>query len=121
MSFLDFDKLKAAGSAKQTDPRKIFTTLKRDARFKRPLDEQADVLDGWYSRRTARDLTIKMNTGGGKTVVGLLCLQSSLNEGVRPAVYITPDSFLVSQVLEEALQLGISATESHRVWWRLVC
>ena len=114
MSFLDFDKLKAAGSAKQTDPRKIFTTLKRDARFKRPLDEQADVLDGWYSRRTARDLTIKMNTGGGKTVVGLLCLQSSLNEGVRPAVYITPDSFLVSQVLEEALQLGISATDDEK-------
>lgn len=51
MSLLDFGKLNAAGSAKQTDPRKIFTTLKRDARFKRPLDEQADVLDGWYSRR----------------------------------------------------------------------
>ena len=114
MSFLDFDKLKAAGSAKQTDPRKIFTTLKRDARFKRPLDEQADVLDGWYSRRTARDLTIKMNTGGGKTVVGLLCLQSSLNEGVRPAVYITPDNFLVSQVLEEARELGISVTDDEK-------
>ena len=67
MSLLDFGKLNAAGGARQTDPRKIFTTLKRDARFKRPLDEQADVLDGWYSRRTARDLTIKMNTGGGKT------------------------------------------------------
>ncbi|MDH8426033.1 hypothetical protein QIG80_27555, partial [Klebsiella pneumoniae] len=75
--------------AKQTDPRKIFTTLKRDARFKRPLDEQADVLDAWYARRKAKDLTLKMNTGGGKTVVGLLCLQSSLNENIKPAVYIT--------------------------------
>ncbi len=114
MSLLDFGKLNAAGSAKQTDPRKIFTTLKRDARFKRPLDEQADVLDEWYSRRTAKDLTIKMNTGGGKTVVGLLCLQSSLNENVRPAVYITPDNFLVSQVLEEAQQLGIAATDDEK-------
>lgn len=114
MSFLDFGKLNAAGSVKQTDPRKIFTTLKRDARFKRPLDEQADVLDEWYSRRTAKDLTIKMNTGGGKTVVGLLCLQSSLNENVRPAVYITPDNFLVSQVLEEAQQLGIAATDDEK-------
>ncbi|MBB3194468.1 DEAD/DEAH box helicase [Roseateles terrae] len=114
MSLLDFGKLNAVGGAKQTDPRKIFTTLKRDARFKRPLDEQADVLDEWYSRRTAKDLTIKMNTGGGKTVVGLLCLQSSLNENVRPAVYITPDNFLVSQVLEEAQQLGIAATDDEK-------
>ncbi len=114
MSLLDFGKLNAAGVAKQTDPRKIFTTLKRDARFKRPLDEQADVLDEWYSRRSAKDLTIKMNTGGGKTVVGLLCLQSSLNENVRPAVYITPDNFLVSQVLEEAQQLGIVVTDDEK-------
>jgi len=110
---LDFGKLNAGTAAKQTDPRKIFTTLKRDARFRRPLDEQADVLDVWYSRRTARDLTIKMNTGGGKTAVGLLCLQSSLNENVKPAVYITPDNFLSAQVLAEAASLGISATDDR--------
>jgi hypothetical protein len=111
---LDFTKLNAGAGAKQTDPRKIFTTLKRDARFKRPLDEQADVLDAWHQRRTSKDLTIKMNTGGGKTVVGLLCLQSSLNENVKPAVYITPDSFLVRQVLDEAQALGIPATDDEK-------
>ncbi len=111
---LDFDKLNAGTAAKQTDPRKIFTTLKRDVRLKRPLDEQADVLDAWFTRRTARDLTIKMNTGGGKTVVGLLCLQSSLNENVKPAVYITPDPYLVAQVLKEAKALGIAATENEK-------
>ncbi len=111
---LDFGKLNAGTGAKQTDPRKIFTTLKRDARFKRPLDEQADVLDAWYARKAATDLTIKMNTGGGKTVVGLLCLQSSLNENVKPAVYITPDPFLVAQVLKEAKALGIAATDDEK-------
>ena len=111
---LDFGKLNAGTAAKQTDPRKIFTTLKRDARFKRPLDEQADVLDTWFERRSAKDLTIKMNTGGGKTVVGLLCLQSSLNENIKPAVYITPDPFLVTQVLEEAQALGITATDNEK-------
>ena len=111
---LDFGKLNAGAAVKQTDPRKIFTTLKRDPRFKRPLDEQADVLDAWYTRRTAKDLTIKMNTGGGKTVVGLLCLQSSLNENVKPAVYITPDNFLVAQVLAEAEALGIAATDDEK-------
>lgn len=111
---LDFGKLNDGTAAKQIDPRKIFTTLRRDARFKRPLDEQADVLDGWFARRTAKDLTIKMNTGGGKTVVGLLCLQSSLNENVKPAVYITPDSFLVAQVIKEAKTLGIAATDDEK-------
>jgi len=111
---LDFGKLNDGTAVKQTDPRKIFTTLRRDARFKRPLDEQADVLDGWFARRTAKDLTIKMNTGGGKTVVGLLCLQSSLNENIKPAVYITPDSFLVAQVLKEAKALGIAATDDEK-------
>lgn len=110
---LDFGKLNAGVGAKQTEPRKIFSILKRDTRFKRPLDEQADVLDAWYARRTASDLTIKMNTGGGKTVVGLLCLLSSLNENVKPAVYITPDSFLVVQVLAEARALGIAATDDE--------
>lgn len=107
---LDFDKLNAGTTAKQTDPRKIFTTLQRDPRFKRPLDEQADVLDAWYERRAIKDVTIKMNTGGGKTAVGLLSLQSSLNENVKPAVYITPDNFLVEQVVAEAHALGIAVT-----------
>lgn len=111
---LDFSKLVGDASAKQTDPRKIFSTLQRDARFKRPLDEQADVLDAWYARRASKDLTIKMNTGGGKTVVGLLCLQSSLNENVKPAVYITPDPFLTKQVLQEAKALGIPATDREQ-------
>ncbi|MET4163007.1 hypothetical protein ABIE61_002868 [Marinobacterium sp. MBR-111] len=111
---LDFGKLNTGLSTNQTDPRKIFTTLKRDARFKRPLDEQADVLDEWYSRRTAKDLTIKMNTGGGKTVVGLLCLQSSLNENIKPAVYITPDNFLVEQVCKEAKALGVCTTVNEK-------
>ncbi len=111
---LDFGKLNDSSAAKQTDPRKIFTTLKRDPKFKRPLDEQADVLDAWYVQRAAKNNTLKMNTGGGKTVVGLLCLQSSLNEGVKPAVYVCPDSFLAEQVLAEARALGIAVTENER-------
>jgi len=111
---LDFGKLNAGGGVKQIDPRRIFTTLKRDPRFKRPLDEQSDVLDAWFERRKAKDLTIKMNTGGGKTVVGLLCLQSSLNENVKPAVYVTPDPFLVKQVIEEAEALGIAVTNDEK-------
>jgi hypothetical protein len=77
-------------------------------------DEQGDVLDSWYEKRTRTDNTIKMNTDAGKTLVGLVALQSSLNEGVQPAVYVTPDNYLVEQVLEEAKALGIQGTEDVR-------
>ena len=108
---LDLKKLKAGNSSKkQTDPRKIFTTLTRNPRFKRPSDEQGDVLDGWYNARKQKSVTLKMNTGSGKTIVGLLCLQSCLNEGSGPAVYVVPDNFLITQVLAEANDLGISVT-----------
>lgn len=60
-----------------------------------------------------KDNTIKMNTGAGKTLVGLVCLQSSLNEGIRPAVYITPNKYLTLQVLKEAKELGIQVTDDE--------
>ena len=60
------------------------------------------MLKNWFDRRPERDLVIKQNTGGGKTVVGLLIAQSSLNEGFGPAAYVVPDTYLVQQVLDEA-------------------
>ncbi|MBX5159628.1 MULTISPECIES: DEAD/DEAH box helicase [Rhizobium] len=111
---LDLNKLKAKNSSKkQTDPRRIFTTLKRDPKFKRPSDEQGDVLDGWLAAKDQASVTLKMNTGSGKTIVGLLCLQSSLNEGKGPAVYVVPDNFLIRQVVSEAEALGVAVTEDH--------
>lgn len=95
------------------EPRKIFTTLPRKARFKRPSDEQADVLDGWFRVRNRANNTIKMNTGAGKTVVGLLVLQSSMNENIFPAVYVSPDNFLLSQVVNEAGDLGVKITTNE--------
>ena|SRR5882762_8433981 len=80
---LDFDALGKGGSgAKVIEPRKIFTTLIRNSRFKFPSANQGEVLDRWFEKRSRRDNTIKMNTGSGKMLVGLLALQSSLNEGV---------------------------------------
>lgn len=111
---LDFAQINSGISvSKQIDPRKIFTTLNRDPRFKRPSDEQADVLDSWFARKNEKDITIKMNTGSGKTLVGLLALQSSLNDGVYPAVYVTPDNYLLQQVIKEAKHLGINTTQDE--------
>lgn len=99
---------------KEVDPRELFSLLpEKDLRYKYPRDVQTQVWDRWLERRNERDLVIKMNTGGGKTVVGLLVLKSCLNEQVGPAVYIAPDNYLVSQVLREATDLGIPVTTDH--------
>lgn len=109
---LDFDALSGAsgGTAELIEPRQIFTTLARHLRFMFPSANQGEVLDKWFEKRTRRDNTIKMNTGSGKMLVGLLALQSCLNEKVGPAIYVTPDNYLATQVLKEAQDLGISAT-----------
>lgn len=111
---LNFDALNASGSGGPLlEPRKIFTTLQRSSKFRRPSDEQGEVLDAWFRVRNQRDTTIKMNTGSGKTLVGLLALQSSLQEKLGPAVYMAADNYLAEQVLAEAKDLGISATQDE--------
>lgn len=109
---LNFDALSGDnGSTEIIEPRQIFTTLVRNPRFKFPSANQGEVLDKWFTRRNNTDNTIKMNTGSGKMLVGLLSLKSCLNEQVGPAVYVTPDNYLVRQVLLEARDLGIEVTE----------
>lgn len=110
---LDFDALGGGGDGTTgiIEPRQIFTTLERHFRFKFPSANQGEVLDKWFEKRERADNTIKMNTGSGKMLVGLLALQSCLNEKAGPAVYIAPDNYLVGQVLQEAQDLGIAATQ----------
>ncbi len=96
-------------------PRDIFNALPNKPRgmdyLRGPQDQ---VLQEWWSRRHAKDLVIKMNTGGGKTIVGLLVAQSSLAEGAGPAAYLVPDHYLAEQVTAEAERLGIEVTDNAR-------
>lgn len=97
-------------------PREIFNALpnKNAFKFQYPRDVQSQVWSKWFERRDESNLIIKMNTGGGKTVVGLLILKSCLNEGKYPAAFICPDKYLVKQVLDAAKELGIEATNDAR-------
>ena len=73
------------------------------------------MFDAWFDRRPERDLVVKMNTGNGKTLVGLMLLKSSLNERVGPAAYLTPDpTYLVDQVEASAKDLGLSTSREPR-------
>ncbi len=111
--YINFDQLiKDESEEALIDPRKIFSALPgKDAKYSYLRDVQAEVLDAWFARREEPDLVLKMNTGAGKTVVGLLILQSCLNEGMGPVVYVTPDNFLCEQVCLEAGLLGIPITK----------
>lgn len=113
---LDFTKLSRGSPADSaTEPRRIFTALPRALpKYSYPRDVQSEVWDDWHSRRTERDLVIKMNTGGGKTTVGLVILKSCLNEKAGPAVYAAPDRYLADQVRNEARDLGIETESDPR-------
>lgn len=110
----DFSSLGSANSADTVlEPREIFTVLtNKDPKYQYPRDVQAEVWTRWFERRNEKDIVVRMNTGSGKTVVGLLILKSCLNEEKGPAVYVAPDQYLVKQVLDEASELGIEVTDS---------
>jgi len=110
---MDFDQLSrelAAGSP--VEPRELYEQLASKAPGYGYLrDVQAQVLTQWHEdKRAERDIVIKVNTGGGKTIDGLIILQSYLNGGVSPALYVAPSLYLVAQVVEEAGKLGIPVT-----------
>ena len=111
---IDFSKI-GTGSTVDTvlPPREIFNALpNKDAhKFQYPRDVQSQVWAKWFNRRDDDSLVIKMNTGSGKTVVGLLILKSCLNEGKSPAVYVCPDKYLVKQVVDASKELGIEVTD----------
>ena len=107
---VDFKKrLANKKTGKETDPIKLYDTLDR-AVDKGPLrPSQLSVLKEWYaSHQSTRDVIVKLHTGQGKTLIGLLMLQSRLNAGQGPAVYLCPNNFLIEQTSEQATQFGIA-------------
>lgn len=113
MSGLDFSGISGGSTSDSaTEPRRIFSALPAKGRkYNYPRDVQSEVWERWHERRAERDLVIKLNTGSGKTVVGLIALKSCLNEEVGPAAYITPDKPLTGQAMREAQGLGLDYTD----------
>lgn len=112
---VDFKKrLSGKKTEPPTDPVKLYDTLDR-AHDKGPLrPAQASVLQDWFaSRREQKDVIVKLHTGQGKTLIGLLMLQSQLNNGKGPALYLCPDNFLIEQTVEQAKQFGIGTCQAN--------
>lgn len=112
MAAFDFDRITGASASDITDPNALFDALsnkKTGYGYARAV--QKTVWDAWSPRRNERDLVIKTNTGGGKTIAGLIMLQCCLNEKKGPALYIAPERDLAARVIEEADNLGLATTE----------
>lgn len=110
---VDFNsKLNNIKQASPVDPLELYETLDR-ASDKGPLREaQKEVLSEWHgSHRNKKDIIVKLHTGQGKTLIGLLMLQSLLNEKRGPALYLCPDTLLIDQTKEQAKLFGIKVCE----------
>ncbi|MCX5565649.1 DEAD/DEAH box helicase family protein [Alcaligenes phenolicus] len=111
---VDFKKRLIGKKAERpVDPVKLYDTLDR-AHDKGPLrPAQAAVLENWFvNHREQQDVIVKLHTGQGKTLIGLLMLQSRLNSGKGPALYLCPDNFLIEQTMEQAKQFGIATCQA---------
>lgn len=111
---VDFKKrLTGKKAEKPIDPIALYDTLDR-AHDKGPLrPAQLSVLQEWFEHhRETRDVIVKLHTGQGKTLIGLLMLQARLNESKKPALYLCPNNFLIEQTCEQARQFGISTCKA---------
>jgi replicative superfamily II helicase len=94
------------------NPIDIFQNLDKEIGKETLRDSQKAVLEEWYEKyQSQKDMIVKLHTGQGKTLIGLLILQSSLNEGNGPALYICPNNYLVDQIVKQARSFGIKTIQ----------
>ncbi|WP_077708357.1 DEAD/DEAH box helicase [Veillonella parvula] len=106
---VDFKKrLISKNNIKPSNPIELYKTLDRKSIVGPLRPSQEYTLTEWYNnRRLEKDLIIKLHTGEGKTLIGLLMLQSTLNMEEGPCIYVCPSKYLAYQVCEEAKKFGI--------------
>lgn len=106
---MDFSKLGSAKKAQApTDPIRIFETLPSlSGTFNDLWRGQDKALTEWNAARHRQDVLVSLNTGAGKTIVGLLIAQSLVNEGLQNVLYVCSTIDLVRQTSEEADRIGI--------------
>lgn len=106
---MDFSKLGSAKKAQApTDPIRIFETLPSlSGTFNDLWRGQDKALTEWNAARSRQDVLVSLNTGAGKTIVGLLIAQSLVNEGLQNVLYVCSTIDLVRQTSEEAHRIGI--------------
>lgn len=106
---VDFKKrLGVKAIEKKTNPIEIYDSLDRRSVTGPLRPAQEDVLQSWFdNRKDERDLIVKLHTGEGKTLIGLLILQSKINSGNGPCIFVCPNIYLADQACLEAEKFGV--------------
>lgn len=99
------------------DPLEIFNKLKLRRSIKNIWEPQADALKEWHKVRDNSDVVLRMNTGGGKTLVGLLMAQSLANETRNRVLYVCPNNQLVEQTLAKANEISLTPAIRYKSEW----
>jgi replicative superfamily II helicase len=111
---VDFSK-KLKNQAKQivTDPIKIYESLDRQTEKVGPLRKpQQKVLQEWFaSRLKDKNVILKLNTGAGKTLAGLLILESKRRQNHGVEIFLCNNSNLINQTIHQANLFGIFPVE----------
>lgn len=106
---VDFGKMmKMAQTPVPTDPIEIYKNLDLTATVGDLRPVQEEVLKKWYSDMyEQKDVILKLHTGEGKTLIGMLMLLSRLNKGLGPCIYVCPNKQLAEQASLDADKFGI--------------
>lgn len=101
-------KLDTAKIGKKVNPIEIYDSLDRRSVAGPLRPAQQKILERWYnSNVNDKDLIIKLHTGEGKTLIGLLILLSKINSGNGPCLFVCPNKYLVQQVIRDAKKFGV--------------
>lgn len=95
------------------NPIEIFNRLALKAGINDLYGSQREVLENWFDRRTEQDLVVKLHTGGGKTLVGMLIGLSIMHETKQGVIYLVPNNQLADQAYEKAESYGIQTINFH--------
>lgn len=88
-------KLSVDTAAKPVDPLKVFKQSTLRGSIENIWEPQAEALRGWHAHRDKPDVVVEMNTGGGKTLVGLLMARSLVNVTNERVLYVVANNQLV--------------------------
>ena len=113
---LDLKKIKAKKKeVLQIDPVEIFQgNAVSDPSINDLWLAQGDALREWHKHRDSSDVGVVLNTGAGKTLVGLLIAKSLVNETRGRVLYACSSIQLVEQTVNKAKGYGLPITSYYQ-------
>jgi len=111
-------RLNVNGTLRPTDPIALFQSLTLRGGVENIWEPQAEALKSWTKLTDKNDVVIRMNTGGGKTLVGLLIAQAITNQTTGQVLYVCANNQLIEQTIDKARECGIEIASRYEGNWQ---